>query len=77
VPEVRALQAARDLGVSELDAIADAYCGARNALCRAYLRDNIKYRLGPRELAGLRRYYQLAAAHQLVEAEKDVALYDS
>jgi chorismate dehydratase len=76
-PEVKALQAARDLGVLESDAIADAYCGARNALCRAYLRDNIKYTLGPRELAGLRRYYQLAAAHQLVEAEMDVALYDS
>ena len=75
--EVEALQAARDLGVSESDAIADEYCGARSALCRAYLRDNIKYRLGPREVAGLLRYYRLAATHGLVETAGTVNLYES
>ncbi len=67
---VAALQAARDSGVADSDAIADAYCGVeRAAVCRAYLRDNIKYRLGDRETEGLRRYYELAARHKVVESE--------
>ena len=51
-----------------------------SALCRAYLRDNIKYRLGPRELAGLRRYYQLRGRPcGSIEVTRlaTVALYDS
>ena len=65
---IAALQDARDKGTAASDAIADAYCGAgRASVCRAYLRDNIKYRLGDRETEGLRRYYELAAKHGLVE----------
>ena len=48
----------------------------RAALCRAYLRDNIRYRLGPREVAGLRRYYELAAAHRLVDGVASVRFYE-
>ena len=65
---VAALQAARDHGVEDSDAIADAYCGpARSAVCRRYLRDNIKYRLSDREERGLGRYYELAAEHGVVD----------
>jgi chorismate dehydratase len=68
--KVAALKAARDAGVAHSDEIADEYGAERAALCRAYLRDNIKYRLGPREIAGLQRYYALAAAHRLVDAAR-------
>jgi hypothetical protein len=63
-----ALGEARDAGVAQSDAIADAYCGrARAALCRAYLRDNIRYALGEREAAGLQHYYDLAARHGVID----------
>ena len=64
---VDALATARDQGVAASDEIADAYCGAdRAALGRRYLRENIYYHLGEREEAGLRRYYELAATHGLI-----------
>jgi chorismate dehydratase len=73
---VAALQEARDEGIRDSDAIADAYCGVERAgVCRRYLRDNIKYRLGARELEGLRRYYELAANHGLVERAGPVEFY--
>jgi chorismate dehydratase len=62
------LTEARDAGVRESDALAAAYCGPeRTARAQAYLRDNIRYTLGPREEVGLMRYYELAAKHGLVE----------
>ena len=73
---IRVLTEARDAGVAASDAIADAYCGPeRAALGRAYLRDNIKYMLGEREAAGLTRYYELAAAHDVVESTKPFVFY--
>jgi chorismate dehydratase len=64
---VDALTEARDRGVAASDEIADAYCGAeRAALGRRYLRENIYYHHGEREEAGLRRYYELAAKHGLI-----------
>ena len=75
---IAALQAARDQGTRDSDEIADAYCGgpsAKAAVCRRYLRDNIKYRLGDRETQGLRRYYELAATHGVVEARRHVEFY--
>ncbi len=71
-----ALKTARDAGVAHSDEIADEYGADRAALCRAYLRDNIRYRLGPREVAGLRRYYELAAAHRLVDRVASVRFYE-
>jgi chorismate dehydratase len=66
---IAALQAARDQGTRDLDGIAEAYGGSAKAeVCRRYLRDNIKYRLGDRETEGLRRYYELAGKHRLVPA---------
>jgi predicted solute-binding protein len=74
---VAALQDARDRGVADSDAIADAYCGpGRSAACRRYLRENIKYRLGEREERGLRRYYELAAKHGLVERSGPVEFFE-
>ncbi len=73
---VSELQRARDAGVADSDAIAETYCGpARATLCRTYLRENIKYRLGEREIAGLRRYYDRAAAHGLVDPGPAIEFY--
>jgi chorismate dehydratase len=73
---VAALQAARDQGTRESDQIAEAYCGSAKAeVCRRYLRENIKYRLGDRETQGLRRYYDLAATHGVVDSRGRVEFY--
>jgi chorismate dehydratase len=75
---VAALQEARDAGVADADAIADAYAGpSRAEVCRAYLRDNIQYRLGERGAAGLRRYYELAARHGVVDAARPADFYEA
>lgn len=69
--QLAALEAARDAGVDASDGIADAYCGPEHAaLGRAYLRDNIRYTLDDRAVAGLTTYYELAARHGLVEAAR-------
>ncbi len=70
------LQEARNAGIAASDRIADDYCGAdRSALCRGYLKDNIRYVLGEPEQAGLRRFYELAKAHEVVEETRPVAFY--
>jgi chorismate dehydratase len=71
-----ALQEARNHGVADSDRIADEYCGAaRSALCRAYLKDNIQYVLGDRQHEGLRQFYELARAHELVEETRQIAFF--
>ncbi len=73
---LQALHDARTAGIQAADAIADAYCGStRAALGRAYLRDNIKYRLGPRDQQGLRRYYELAEKHGVVDRVQAPSFY--
>lgn len=73
---VTALQEARDQGTRDSDDIAEAYCGAAKAeVCRRYLRDNIKYRLGDRERQGLHRYYDLAMQHGVVEGRRHIEFY--
>ncbi len=73
---VHALVRARDLGVADSDGIADAYCGPeRSALCRAYLRENIKYSFESRAAEGLRLYYELAARHGLVNRVRAPVFY--
>lgn len=65
---VDALLVARDAGVAASDAVAAAYCGpGRAERGQRYLRDNIRYDWGPRELEGLRAYYELALKHGIVE----------
>jgi chorismate dehydratase len=71
-----ALMHARDQGVAASDRIADAYCGpARAALGRAYLRDNIQYALDDRAASGLRRFFELAERHGVVEALRAPAFF--
>jgi chorismate dehydratase len=73
---IEALAHARDAGVAASDAIADAYCGPeRAALNRAYLRDNIRYVLDDRAAMGLRRYYELAAKHGVIETARAPVFY--
>jgi chorismate dehydratase len=71
-----ALTLARDEGVLASDRIADGYCGPERAsLCRSYLKDNIQYRLGEREQAGLRRFYELASQHEVAGALRPIAFF--
>ena len=62
--EVRALQDAQAEGVMNRHAIAAEYGrgdAARTARAAAYLRDNVKYGLGPEEAAGLQTFLDYAA----------------
>jgi chorismate dehydratase len=67
--DVRLLQEARDAGVADSDGVARTYYPddpARQAVARTYLRDNIRYFLGPDELEGLQTFYRYAAEANLV-----------
>jgi chorismate dehydratase len=62
--DVAALQQARAEGASRPGEVAAAFFAddpARAAIGGAYLRDNIRFRLGDREQAGLERFFALAA----------------
>jgi len=62
--DVEALQEAQQIGVRSVDAIAAEYGSgdaARAARAAAYLRDNVKYGLGPDEAAGLQLFLNYAA----------------
>jgi chorismate dehydratase len=71
------LNAARDRGVGQIEQIA-----AREAplldipkeLAETYLRDNLHFKLGPREQAGLHRFYDLCVAHELAPPGREPAL---
>lgn len=72
------LNAARDRGVASIDTIAGAWGGGdprRERTARGYLRDNLKYGLGERELAGLRRFHELAAEQGLVPGLRPLTFY--
>lgn len=74
--QIQLLQQARDAGVAASDAIAAMYCGPERAeVGRRYLRENIRYDWGPRELEGLRAYYELALKHRLVERGESPVFY--
>jgi chorismate dehydratase len=75
---VGALNAARDCGMAHVRAIAKAYGQgdpAREARALTYLSDNLKYQLGPREIAGLRRFHELAAQLGIVPAVREPSFY--
>jgi chorismate dehydratase len=76
--DVRVLQAVRDRGVAEADAVAAAFFpgDARKAERGArYLRENIDFRFGERHAAGLRRFYEEAAALGLVPASRELRFF--
>lgn len=62
--DVRVLQEAQAEGVASTDAIAREYGGSDPvvvARAAVYLRDNVRYGLGPQEAAGLQRFLDYAA----------------
>ena len=62
--DVEALQEAQQIGVRSVEAIAAEYGrgdAGRTARAAAYLRDNVKYGLGPDEAAGLQLFLNYAA----------------
>lgn len=71
-----ALAAARDRGLAHLPEIARHESGGDPALERRsleYLRDNLKFSLGDRELAGLRRFHELAVEVGVMPALRPLA----
>jgi predicted solute-binding protein len=76
--DVRALQQARDAGVRRIDDIAREYypeSPGQQAVGARYLRDNIQYRLGADERAGLELFYRYAAEAGLVPAVHELRFY--
>lgn len=77
-PHIGELQAARDRGVAAIPEIARRVAGgdsARATVVEQYLRDNLKYPLGAREIAGLRRFHELAAEQALVPGPRPLRFY--
>ena len=75
---VRRLQQARERGIAASDAIADAYCAGdppRQAVARAYLRDNMRYDLDDRAIRGLETYIQEASALGLVQGPRQIEFF--
>jgi chorismate dehydratase len=76
--DVGLLQRARDEGVAHSDDVARAYYPDdpdRQAVAKTYLRDNIRYFLGPDELEGLRTFYRYAAEAGLVREAGDLKFF--
>ena len=77
--DVALLQAARDAGVEQTETIGMEYYKAdpeRGRLAAAYLRDNIKYRLGERECDGLRTFFKAAAELHVVPSGGELRFYE-
>ncbi len=77
---VAELNAARDRGVADLGAIARVESkgdAARERRVFEYLRDNLRYGLGDAEIAGLRRFHELAAAAGLAPGVRELRFYDA
>jgi predicted solute-binding protein len=72
------LQAARDRGVAERDAVATEYAEGdpgRAEIGRRYLRDNMHYALDDETAAGLAEYLRLAAGLGLAPAAASLRFY--
>jgi chorismate dehydratase len=75
---VAALNVARDRGAASLQAIAQVEAPAdpaRQQRVIRYLGDNLSYRMDERELAGLRRFHELAAEQGLVPEVRALRFY--
>jgi predicted solute-binding protein len=78
--DVAGLREVRDRGVAAVDAIAaQLFPGRpdRGARAGSYLRENVKYDLGEKEEAGLRRFYELAARIGVARAALPPRFYGS
>jgi chorismate dehydratase len=77
--EVRALQEAQAEGVRDAEAIAAEYGRGddrRTAKALAYLRDNVKYGIGPDEAKGLQLFLDYAADLGLAQARRRLEFFD-
>ena len=78
-PEVERLIAARHAGEARSAEIAGEFqrqrAGSR-ALYERYLRDHIQFGLGPRALSGLKEFYRLAAAHNMIDSIPELRFYE-
>ena len=78
-PDVEALQEAQRVGVQSIDAIAAEYGGGdarRTARAAAYLRDNVKYGLGPDEARGLQLFLNYAADLGLAPRRRSLEFFE-
>jgi predicted solute-binding protein len=76
--DMQALRQARDAGVTASEPIARQYLAdrpERQAAGARYLRDNIKYYLGPDERAGLELFYRYAADAGVVDSAGSLRFY--
>ena len=75
--DIRALQEARNGGVAHAEELAQQYFSdsLRQAIAAKYLRDNIKYDLGPEEQAGLELFYRYAVEAGAATAVKPLRFY--
>lgn len=76
--DVERLQQARDAALKELDTVAAEYFVDEPALVSLggrYLRDNVKYGLGPDERAGLELFYRYAAEAGVVPAAEPLRFF--
>jgi len=76
--DVAVLQAAQAEGVASAAAIAAEYAGARASvrpLAETYLRDNVRYGMGPDEVAGLQLFLDWAAESGAAPARRTVSFY--
>lgn len=76
--DVEALNGARARGLHEVDLVAAKYFPGEPEKIRRgaeYLRQNVKYDLGSREVEGLRTFYALAAELGIVSAAREPLFY--
>ena len=74
----QALRQARDYGLAKVGPIAQreaAKLGIDSGFCRRYLGNILTFDLGPRELAGLRKFYELARELGLAPEGVDLEFY--
>lgn len=75
---VEALARARDAGVAQSDAIADAYCAhepSHQPVARRYLRENMRYGLTGPMLEGLNRFFEEAAVLDLAPRSREIGFF--
>lgn len=72
------LRAARDAGLERLEEIARRYAPSVQlspADCLVYLRDHLRFQLGPRQRQGLASFYDLAQRHGLAPTGVDLVFH--
>jgi predicted solute-binding protein len=78
--DAAALQRAQEEGVAARSAIAAEYAGGNAAVAAradAYLRDNVRFGLGPREAAGLQAFLDYAFAHGFAPRRRRLEFYET